>query len=147
MTNIIFGYDNWVSEYRNSKKFRKSIWIYAKLNNDQDVYLSQYEYWQDLKNLIKDKNYKVVEIGLKYKSNLITVDATNSDGVYVVRSVKGEFGGSTKQCYTIGIVRDNNVHKTMWLVPELIEESSFIDDVDNCFEEAMITYGTKTQTL
>jgi hypothetical protein len=60
----------------------------------------------------------------------------------MVRSVKGEFGGSTKNCYTTGYLKNNVVHKTMWITPELVEESSYVDDLDNCFEEAIIYHGT-----
>jgi len=145
MTKLIHGYENWRQSYINaSQEDKKNVWIYAKLNSG-DIYIRDYEDWFEFKNYIQSKNHKILSIGLKYKSHEINVDTTNADGVYVVRSIKGEFGGSSKHCYTVGYIIDGKVHKTMWITPELIEESSYVDDIENCFEEALIIYD-KEQT-
>lgn len=146
MTNFIYGYDNWRKIYLQSPELKKNIWIFIKLNNDQDIYLSKYDHWFDLKKYILDKNYTVKELGLRYRSNQIVVNTEDCDGIYLVRSIKGEFGGRIKECYTIGKLKNNIVSKTMWLTPELIEESSFIDNIEECFEEAIIQYGQKIKT-
>jgi hypothetical protein len=147
MNNFIYGYDSWVKTYRSSPSLKRSIWIYVQLDNEQEIYLRDYEDWYELKKFISDTNHTLKKIGLRYRSNFISVDTNNADGVYLVRSAKGEFGGKTKQCYTMGLLENNKVKKTMWLVPELVEESSYIDDIDSCFEEGIIRYGTEAKTI
>jgi hypothetical protein len=147
MNNFIYGYDSWVKTYRNNPSLKRSIWIYVKLDNEQEIYLREYENWYELKKFISDTNHKIKKLGLRYRSNLISIDTDNADGVYLVRSAKGEFGGKTKQCYTIGLLENDKVKKTMWIVPELVEESSYVDDLDSCFEEGIIRYGTKAKTI
>ena len=44
----------------------------------------------------------------------------------------------------VGILKGQEVHKTMWCVPELVIEKSYIDDIESCFEEALI-YNEKTK--
>lgn len=138
---MIFGFDNWKNIYSNlSREDKYKIWIYANLSNNQDIYLDDYEEWLKFKQYIKDNKCKILKIGLRYRSHQVEQDLSCADGVYVVRSVKGEFGGPTKHCYTIGIVNNNIVEKTMWITPELIEEANFVDTLENCFEEALIIY-------
>lgn len=149
MDKFVYGYENWKHAYSNSSQERKKdVWIRATLSSGSDIYIREYDNWIDFKSYIKSNQLKVLSIGLRYKSHEINVDTSKSDGVYVVRSIKGEFGGSSKHCYTIGHIIDNKVHKTMWITPELVEESSYIDDIENCFEEAIIIYDeAKTGTF
>jgi hypothetical protein len=143
MTNFVYGFKNWQDIYRQSSSEEKNrIWIYVKFSNGQDIYLKNYEDWLNLKEFVGKNNLSIDTIGLRYRSHEVTVDTSGSDATYMVRSVKGEFGGSTKNCYTTGYLKNNVVHKTMWITPELVEESSYVDDLDNCFEEAIIYHGT-----
>jgi hypothetical protein len=50
----------------------------------------------------------------------------------------GQMGGETKQYYTTGIIRNNKVEKKMWLTPELILQKEYEDEIEECFEEAII---------
>jgi hypothetical protein len=52
-------------------------------------------------------------------------------------------GGTSRDCYTIGVINGDKAKKTMWLTPELIEDSSYEDDLNSCFEEALI-YNDRT---
>lgn len=144
MNNFIYGYENWKNFYTTSpEETQRQTWVYLKFSNNQEIYLKSYE---DLK-LVQDFVYKnklnIDTVGLRYKSHNIEIDTKDSDAVYIVRSAKGEFGGSTKNCYTVGMLNGDKVNKTMWITPELIEECSYVDDLDNCFEEAIIYHGTK----
>ncbi|NBO99224.1 MAG: hypothetical protein EBU90_03730 [Proteobacteria bacterium] len=133
----IFGIENWRKAYSSGNK-HKNIWIVIETSKDDIVYLEEYSQWLTFKDYCKDNKLKINSIGLQYKSNLIKTDTTQADAVYLIRSVKGQMGGVSRDCYTIGIAKNGKVQKTMWLTPELIEDNSYEDDLENCFEEALI---------
>lgn len=147
MTNLVFGFDNWQKIYADLPREDKyNIWIYALLSNNQEVYIPEYKLWFEFKKYCTEKSLRINKIGLRYRSHQIEQNTDCAEGVYVVRSIKGEFGGVSKQCYTIGIIDKNNVNKTMWLTPELIEECTSIEQIEDCFEEAIIyQYDSKKE--
>lgn len=149
MNDLFFGLENWRKKYLSSSdKEQESIWIFVVLDNDQEIYINKYESWFNLKKHVEKNNLTLKYIGLKYRSNSIKEDVSSCDGVYLIKSVKGQLGGVSKQCFTIGKIKGNEVHKTMWLVPELIEEFSCIDPIEKCFEEAILHYEkTKTKLI
>lgn len=138
MMNYIIGYDAWKKEFISNGKYKHSIWIYIKLSNDQEIFLKEYDEWLTFGNYCKNNKVKINTIGLRYRSHQIEVDSSNAEAIYLIKSAKGEFGSDTKQCVTIGLLNDGIVHKTMWLTPELIEESKIKDRVEDCFQEALI---------
>jgi hypothetical protein len=139
MSKYIFGYENWKKHYASLKhKDRKQIWIFIKTKDDREIYLRQYEDWLDFQKFVDENNLHIKSIGLKYKSNQIEIDTSDSDGVYLIKSVKGQFGGKSKQCYTTGIVRDGKIKKTMWITPELLEDHTYTDKIEDSFEEAIV---------
>ena len=135
MTNFITTHEQWLDAYRQDKY---KIWIRATLSDGQEIYFSDYDTWYDIKSLCDSSDVTVDGIKLQYRSNLVETSTSNSDGVYLVRSLKGQIGGETSHYYTVGIIEGDTVHKTMWLTPELIEEEKSEDPLDNCFEEAII---------
>jgi len=135
--NYIFGVENWRKAYSSGNR-HKNIWIVIETSKNDIIYLENYDQWLTFKNYCKENGLKIHSVGLQYKSNLVSTDTKNADGVYIIRSVKGQMGGASRDCYTIGIVNGKKVNKTMWLTPELIEDNSYEDDIDNCFEEALI---------
>lgn len=137
----IIGFENWQQYYLNSKN-SKNIWIFVQTYDDTDIYLEHYQDWLDFKTYCLENNIVIKNIGLQYKSHLVKTYSGDADAVYVIRSVKGQMGGTSRDCHTIGIVYGNDVKKTMWLTPELIEDSSYVDTLENCFEEALI-YNAK----
>jgi hypothetical protein len=144
MSKLIFGIDNWKSIYSELPREEKyCIWIYAKLSDNKEVYIKEYDGWFELKKYCATNKINIISIGLKYRSHQIEKECVDTDAVYVVRSVKGEFGGVTKQCYTIGLIKDNTAQKTMWLTPELIEENTYTDNIESCFSEAIIYQNDK----
>jgi len=50
----------------------------------------------------------------------------------------GQMGSDSKNYFTSGKVSKGKVYKKMWLIPELIVEKEFEDDVEDCFSEAII---------
>lgn len=139
MSNYIFGFDNWKKFYlQNKQENKKKTWIFFQTSDDKEIYLKEYNEWLTIQDYIDKKSLKIISVGLRHKTNKIVVDTSIADAVYLVRSVKGEFGAVTRQCFTIGKINGNKVEKTMWLTPELIEESSYIDNIDECFPEAVV---------
>jgi len=139
MSNYIFGFDNWKKFYlQNKQENKKKTWIFFQTSDDKEVYLKEYNEWLTIQDYIDKKSLKIISVGLRHKTNKIVVDTSIADAVYLVRSVKGEFGAVTRQCFTIGKINGNKVEKTMWLTPELIEESSYTDHIDACFPEAVV---------
>jgi len=47
-------------------------------------------------------------------------------------------GASSRDYYTIGKLIKGVVHKSMWLTPEIIVDQTYEDELENCFEEAVI---------
>jgi len=140
--SYIFGIENWRKAYASGNK-HKNIWIVIETSDNNVVYLEQYDQWLTFKNYCSENKLNINSVGLQYKSNLVSTDTKNADAVYVIRSVKGQMGGVSRDCYTIGIINGNKAKKTMWLTPELIEDSSYEDDLNNCFEEALIYQNGK----
>ena len=110
-----------------------------------DYYFSNYSEWAEIKRICESNKLNVISIGLQYKSNSCNVDTIDADGVYLVRSALGAMGEVTKQTITIGKLYNNIVYKTMWVVPELVEQLNDQDVIENCFEEAII-YNDKQKT-
>jgi len=135
--NYIIGADEWRKVYASGSN-HKTVWIVIEMSDGNTIYLDSYNKWLTLKTYCQDKKVKINSIGLQYKTNLIKTDTSDKDGVYLIRSVKGQMGGTSRDCFTIGVVNGTKVSKTMWLTPELVEDSSYEDDLDNCFIEAII---------
>lgn len=140
--NYIVGIDNWSKVY-SSNNNHKNIWIVLDMSNGDTLYLKDYDEWLTLRQYCIENNLKINSVGLQYKTNLVKTDTSNKDGVYLIRSVKGQMGGSSRDCFTIGIIDGEKVKKTMWLTPELVEDSSYEDDISNCFEEAIVLNNAK----
>jgi hypothetical protein len=141
MKTFITSYKDWLEEY---KKDKYKTWIRAILSNSVEVYLTDYSEWSELKSHCKDNNLSVKKVGLQYRSHSIEIDTSDSEGVYLTRSIIGSFGQSTRQTFTVGRLVDGIVKKTIWVIPELIKEFEDEDKVENCFEEALIyNYDTK----
>lgn len=140
MKNFITSYKDWLEEY---KKDRHKTWIRVTLSNQLEIYLLDYSDWLDLKSYCESNNLSVHKIGLQYRSHSIEVDTEGSDGVYLIRSIIGSLGQSTRNTFTIGKLVDGKVKKTIWVVPELIQELEEEDNIENCFIEALIYSSDK----
>lgn len=135
MKTFITSYTDWLEEY---KKNKYNTWIRAILTNSQEIYLKEYSEWLDLKTYCIKNNLGIIKVGLQYRSHSIEVDLNNTDGAYLVRSILATFGQEEKQTYTIGKIIGSKVHKTIWIIPELIQHIEEEDTIEQCFEEAII---------
>ena len=151
MYNFIFGLDQWKKTYKTlDQDAKKNVWIVAQLSNQTTVFLKEYSQWLQLKDYVESNKFNIVKIGLRYKSHQIEKEVDNADAVYVVRSILGQVGADTKQTYTIGLLDSEDVMKTVWFAPELVEQESYKDTLQNCFKEALIynvTGQTKAKTI
>jgi hypothetical protein len=142
MKQFIHTHNDWLIEY---KKDKTLTWFKVTLSDKLDYYFSNYSDWADIKRICESNKLNVISIGLQYKSNSCNVDTIDADGVYLVRSALGAMGEVTKQTITIGKLYNKIVYKTMWVVPELVEQLNDHDVIENCFEEAII-YNDKQKT-
>jgi hypothetical protein len=142
MKQFIHTHNDWLIEY---KKDKTLTWFKVTLSDKLDYYFSNYSDWADIKRICESNKLNVISIGLQYKSNSCNIDTIDADGVYLVRSALGAMGEVTKQTITIGKLYNNIVYKTMWVVPELVEQLNDQDIIENCFEEAII-YNDKQKT-
>lgn len=133
--SFIKSYEGWLNEYRKDKH---KIWIRATTSDDQEYYLPDVDSWKNLKTLCESNKLKVNKVGLQYRSHSIEIDTSDTDGVYLIRSLIGVMGENSKQTVTIGKLYGNIVKKTMWVTPELIEELHTEDDIKDCFTEVLI---------
>jgi hypothetical protein len=143
MNNFITTHSQWLEEYRKDKY---KIWIRATLSNGMEYYLPNHEHWMDLKTLCENQKLSVTKLGLQYRSHFVEVDTSDCEGVYLIRSLIGVMGENSKQTITIGKLHDGVVKKTIWVTPELVAELTSEDNVENCFQEALILNYEKEQT-
>ncbi len=133
--------DKWLEAYRQNKG---AIWIKCTLSNDEFLFFDQFNGWKIIKQKCEKENLFFKKLSLQFRSHEVDIDTDNCDGVYLIRSVMGQFGSDTKNYYTTGRVVGNKVYKKMWLVPELVVEKEIEDDIEDCFSEAIIYNETKT---
>jgi hypothetical protein len=136
MNELIKHYDIWLSEYRQNKY---NVWFIVDLSNGEKIYLKTYNEWcEKLKPYCYENKLKINAINLQYRSNTVTIDTTNSDGVYLIRSILGQIGQANKQTVTVGKIKNNKVIKSIFLTPELITYLEEEDRLEQCFEQAII---------
>lgn len=140
MYNFITSYEEWREIY---KKAKYNIWYHISISNDKKIYLRNYEEWFDLKEYCEQNKLNVLNIQIRYRSHVIEIDTSNSDGVYLVKSLLSKFSGEVKNTITVGLLQDKSVEKTVWLLPELIEHRQEIDPISRCFEKCIIHHERK----
>ncbi len=137
---IIVGERNWALEYQKGDK-PDHVWIMVK-QKDVVFFLETFEDWLKFKKTFdKDSECRIDSIGFRYKSHVTEKDASNSDGVYLIKCIKGTMGGRSNDTFVTGIIRGDKVYKTVWSLPALIAEEEHTDGIETCFEEALIYYG------
>lgn len=143
--NYIIEDSGWQREYQKTEK-QKLIWIRIVFSDDRVIFLDEFKKWLTIKDYCKKEAITVKEVSIQYATHRVTERVDDCDGVYVIRSLKGEFGQKAKNCYTIGKVFGNKIHKKTWLVPELMFDFSSVDDIENSFAEAIVYHEQKRKT-
>ena len=145
--NYIVGYENWRQAYGRDDD-RQRIWVHFETSDGKHLYLNEYKKWLTVQEYIDKNNVTITKVGLKYRSHEVSTDVDGASAVYVVKSVKGELHGETLQCYTIGLLKDDGkMHKTMWITPALVEDIISVDDLEECFEEAIVYNVRQSETV
>ena len=122
-----------------------AVWVKVMTSDGKHFFFSDYKVWQEVKSHC-EKNFVFIEdLHLQFRSHKCIMDVRNAEGLYLVRSVMGTMGGPSSNYYTVGVLKGKEVHKQMWLFPELIMEKEMVDDPSQCFEEAMI-FNEKKKT-
>jgi len=127
--------EKFLQKYRTNKQ---AIWVKVKLTNGKEFFFEKYDTWKFIKDTCKRVGVSVERLHLQFRSHEVKVDLSDADGVYFIRSVMGQMGGSSKDYYTVGIIKGDRVNKKMYIIPELIEEKSYEDDIESCFPEGII---------
>lgn len=130
----------WLEQYRTNKN---AVWIKCQLTNGEEFFFDKFSGWLFLKEKCAKEKLFFSRLSLQFRSHEEIMNVENCDGVYLIRSVLGEFGGSVKSYYTFGRLVGDRVEKSMWLLPELIAEKHRVEDVSDCFSEAIITNDTQ----
>ena len=147
-SELIFGQDAW-QKYYFALKTKDEVFIFADLVKAGKVYLTDYNSYAILKNYCKENKDFVKSIGLQFRSHTIKQDvASSSNGVYLSKSIIGQMGGTSKKCYTIGIVNEHNaVAKISYTLLELIEGSVFYGRIEDCFKAGLTNNGEESKIV
>ena len=114
MTNYITTREEWLEEYRKDKT---SIWVRTVLSDGREIFFREYRTWLSIKETCISDSLSVCMIKLQYKSHLEEIDMSDAEAVYLVRSIKGQIGGNTREYYTVGKLVNGVVLKSKWLTP------------------------------
>lgn len=116
----------------------RATWLIITLKDGTEYFIDNTDRWHELKRYCDNNKIFLSKLSIQFKSHRERIDITNIDGIYFAKSVIGILGAESKQTYTIGKIKDGIVHKTLWLIPELIVEKEYEDYESGCFEESII---------
>lgn len=142
--NYIFGANEFRDYYLSlAESDRNNIFILVKTSDGQEIYLKEYKQWLTISDYCSKMDVRIESVSLKFRSHVVTKDTKGFEGVYVVRTAKGKMGGDTKHCYSIGTLKNSLIKRTLWSTPELIEDMTFEDSVEDCIRDALVTYDNE----
>jgi len=134
---------DWLKAYRTDKQ---ATWVKCKLCIGEYVYINDFSnQWTALKKRCEEEDIYIKELSLQFRSHEVKLDISDVDGIYLIRSIKGQFNGESKHYFTFGRIFGDQVFKQLWLVPELILENTSDETIEQCFEEAIIYDQKKTK--
>lgn len=140
----------WAAFYRSDPSNTRQVFIKVMTTDGKHFFLpvspdGQFTGWmEDVKDHCAKNSVFIQDLHLQFRTNRCIIDVENADALYLVRSVLGALGQQTQNFITVGVMRGDELTKSMYRVPELIKEKEYLDTLDNCFDEAMI-YNEKTQ--
>ena len=138
MDNIIIGERAWLDIYTSPDPRSDESWIKCKLSNGEDLYSCLSDKITNIKKYCIENNTHIVNAGLQFRSNVLKQNTKDAEAVYLIKSVKGQMGGSTIYCVVIGVLENGIVKKNAYCTPELVKIYDAEDKVEDCFEEMLI---------
>lgn len=137
--------EKWAKFYSSDKKNVSKVFIKVMTSDGRHFFFSDYDEWYTVKDHCYKNSVFIKDLHLQFRSTKCVMDIENSDSeaIYLVRSALGAIGQPTKNYFTVGFLKDGLVHKEMWLVPELILDKEYTDELSACFEEAFIYHDEK----
>ena len=90
---------------------KDAIWIKARLDDGSEFFMDKHQGWRDLKEYCSDNNTFLEELQLQFRSHEVDINIEDAEAVYLVRSVLGKMGGATRNFYTVGILKGEEVQK------------------------------------
>ncbi len=115
------------------------VWIFFIDDHDHKMYLKEWKDWLSVQDYCRKNKCNIDCIGLRYKGNEAKIEIPiDAQGVYLIKSARGQIGMESKATMTVGIIDQNIVHKTHYLLPELIEDLKFKDNIETCHEPAIV---------
>jgi len=133
--------EDWLVEYRKDKS---AVWIKARTTDGISHYYSSFDGWLKLKAHCDELKVFPEWLRLQFRSHVVEVDVSG-EGVYLTRALRGRAGGETKQHYMVGTLKNGKVYKKLLSIPELEVADTYVDDLSQCFKEALI-YNEETRT-
>lgn len=134
--HLITSFEDWKKEY---KKDKTKTWIIITLDNNVTYYFEDFDSWYDVMEICKNDNLKVLEVGLRFRSNVKRIPIIG-DGVYLIRSAIGSPGSETIYTMTIGDVFGNDVEKTVVHLPALTQVNTYVDNISECSKEVLLLW-------
>lgn len=134
---IINNIDNWLPEYRKDKS---KIWTWIYLENEEYYAFNEYNDWFEVKSIVLSSNSIPSYVKLQYRSMTVINDLKGFYGVYYIRSLLGKVGEDAIETLTLGNIKDDLVHKTVWIKEGLIERYRENSSLDKCFTEAILKW-------
>lgn len=140
----LHGIDEWRRFNRESGEeiVRETVFVVVKTNKDT-IYIPEYKDWLQITPYLKSIGCEIHAVGLQWKTHLVEFDITDADGVYIAQTLRGEMGGKTRKCMSVGIIYGDTMQKQLYVVPELIKDVEYEERIDNCLEEALYFHEKK----
>jgi hypothetical protein len=135
---IVKNKEDWLTEYRKDKFL---VWIWVTISDNRYGF-NEYEDWYTIKKMVEEEKSNISMIQIQLRSNIVSVDTSDCDGVYYVRSVLGRFGEESIDTTTIGKIYGADVKKTVWINKGLVQRDTYEDSLQDCFEEACVIWKT-----
>jgi hypothetical protein len=137
----IIGKDAFLEKYRSLSTYeRRSVWILLFPTGGPTMYIQKFKDWPEVIKYIKEQNLRLDKIGLQYKTNTIEYSVKKSDGVYISQTVRGNMGGQTIECFSLGFAKDGIVYRTLYSTPDLTPDMQLEDNIDEVLQEALLVY-------
>ena len=86
--------EKFLEKYRQTKTV---VWVKVKLTDGHEAFFHDYKVWHDIKEYCEKRSIFIEDFRLQFRSHEIKIDVSDIDGLYFVRSVLGQMGGTTKK--------------------------------------------------